>query len=108
MYLLDVDTSSYIMTRTDPCSRGTRKRFRSAKARSFSHYRLRARVRCKDAAREAGQIRADLAAIGKRIGAYDLLIAGHARALEAILVTNNVQEFSRVERLSIENWTTKS
>lgn len=61
-----------------------------------------------EAAREAGKIRADPASAGKMIGAYDLLIAGHARALEATLVTNNVKEFSRVERLSIENWAAKS
>jgi tRNA(fMet)-specific endonuclease VapC len=62
-----------------------------------------------EAGGEAGRIRAYLAAAGKMIGAYDLLIAGHARALEAILVTTNVKEFSRVARLSIENWaTTKS
>ena len=58
------------------------------------------------AGREAGAIRADLAALGNLIGAYDLLIAGHARALGATLVTNNVGEFSRVDDLSIENWAT--
>jgi tRNA(fMet)-specific endonuclease VapC len=61
-----------------------------------------------DAAREAGAIRADLATAGRIIGAYDLLIAGHARFLKAILVTNNVDKFSRVEGLSVENWTTGS
>ncbi len=56
------------------------------------------------AAREAGEIRARLAAAGKLIGAYDLLIAGHARSLGAVLVTNNVREFSRVRDLQLQNW----
>ena len=34
----------------------------------------------------------------------DTLIAGHARAEDLILVTNNVREFSRVPDLKIENW----
>ena len=58
----------------------------------------------RDAAREAGEVWAELAAAGSMIGAYDLLIAGHARSLHATLVTNNVAEFSRVRGLSFENW----
>jgi tRNA(fMet)-specific endonuclease VapC len=58
------------------------------------------------AAREAGAVRAELAAVGKPIGAYDTLIAGHARALKAILVTHNVDEFARVAGLKIEDWVT--
>ncbi len=38
------------------------------------------------------------------IGANDLLIAAHARALDAVLVTNNVCEFRRVRNLKLENW----
>jgi tRNA(fMet)-specific endonuclease VapC len=34
----------------------------------------------------------------------DLLIAAHALALNAILVTDNTQEFERVQGLVIENW----
>jgi len=56
------------------------------------------------AAREAGQIRAYLAAQGTPIGPYDVLLAGHARALGLTMVTNNVAEFSRVPRLKVENW----
>jgi tRNA(fMet)-specific endonuclease VapC len=33
-----------------------------------------------------------------------MLIAGHALSLGATLVTNNVDEFRRVEGLQIENW----
>jgi len=38
------------------------------------------------------------------IGANDLLLAAHARCLGLTLVTNNVQESSRVPGLEIENW----
>ena len=41
---------------------------------------------------------------GIMIGNMDLLIASHARSLNATLITNNVHEFERVERLKIENW----
>ena len=34
----------------------------------------------------------------------DMLIAGHARAENVILVTNNTREFERVENLRLENW----
>jgi len=39
------------------------------------------------------------------IGANDLFIAAHARALGLTLVTNNVAEFERVRDLRIANWT---
>lgn len=50
-------------------------------------------------------IRADLKRRGALIGANDLLIAAHARSLGLTLVTNNTAEFSRVTGLTIENWT---
>ena len=56
------------------------------------------------AAECAGMIRAQLAAIGQPIGAFDLLIAGHTQSVNAVLVTNNIREFSRVEGLIIDNW----
>jgi tRNA(fMet)-specific endonuclease VapC len=39
------------------------------------------------------------------IGANDLFIAAHARSLELTLVTNNADEFNRVQNLNTENWT---
>jgi tRNA(fMet)-specific endonuclease VapC len=57
------------------------------------------------AARHSGAIRAELSRAGAMIGAYDLMIAGHARAADATLVTNRVREFSRIADLPIENWT---
>ncbi len=56
------------------------------------------------AASEAAVIRADLDKNGTPIGAYDLLIAGLAKAQQMTLVTNNTREFSRVKDLNIENW----
>ena len=56
------------------------------------------------AATHFGQIRAELSKKGKPIGPYDSMIAGHARALGLILVTNNVREFKRVPGLRVENW----
>lgn len=52
----------------------------------------------------AGSIRAALEVLGKPIGAYDLLIAGHALARQLTLVTANVLEFSRVKGLSWQDW----
>lgn len=56
------------------------------------------------AARAYGPIRAGLEQQGKLIGPYDLMIAAHALALNCVLVTDNVGEFSRVEGLVVENW----
>ena len=56
------------------------------------------------AATHFGQVRAELAKKGKPIGPYDSMIAGHARALGLILVTNNMREFKRVPGLRVENW----
>jgi tRNA(fMet)-specific endonuclease VapC len=50
-------------------------------------------------------VRASLKRRGSPIGARDLLIGAHARALNLILVTNNMREFSRIEELKVENWT---
>jgi tRNA(fMet)-specific endonuclease VapC len=58
-----------------------------------------------DAARHYAEIRADLKRRGAMIGANDLFIAAHARALGLTLVTNNTAEFERVSHLAIENWT---
>jgi tRNA(fMet)-specific endonuclease VapC len=55
-------------------------------------------------ARQAGQIRAHLASKGTPIGAYDVLIAGQARARDLTLVTHNTSEFRRVPGLKVEDW----
>jgi tRNA(fMet)-specific endonuclease VapC len=55
---------------------------------------------------EYGAIRSELESAGKPIGANDLLIAAHARAVSATIVTANVGEFARVRGLKVENWLT--
>ncbi len=57
-----------------------------------------------DDSRQAGAVRATLAAAGTPIGPYDALIAGQAQARGLILVTRNTGEFSRVPGLRIEDW----
>lgn len=49
-------------------------------------------------------IRAELEAEGRTLGPNDLLIAAHARATGATLVTANTNEFERVRGLNLENW----
>ena len=51
-----------------------------------------------------GEVRATLQSRGTPIGPLDMLIAGHAKAENMILMTNNVREFERVPGLEIENW----
>ena len=58
-----------------------------------------------DAAKHYAEIRADLKKRGAHLGAADLMIAAHARAMGAIVVTNNVKDFERVKGLEVENWT---
>lgn len=57
-----------------------------------------------EAARLYGPIRAELEKRGRLIGPYDLMIAAQAKAVDAVLVTDNVQEFGRVEGLKTANW----
>lgn len=57
-----------------------------------------------DGALHAAEIRVELERAGNSIGAYDLLIAGHARSRGLIVVTNNTREFERVDGLRLENW----
>jgi tRNA(fMet)-specific endonuclease VapC len=51
-----------------------------------------------------GRLRAQLEASGKRIGDFDEMIAAHALALGAVLVTDNTRHFRRVRGLELENW----
>lgn len=132
MYVLDTDICSYLMKRTHPALVERVKRFAPRELRISAitvfelEYGIRRSGRQNDlrrvvqaflanveiltwtasAATEAGGIRAELAAAGTPIGAYDLLIAGHSRSLHATLVTNNLREFSRVSGLLLEDWVT--
>jgi tRNA(fMet)-specific endonuclease VapC len=133
-YMLDTDTCSYIMKRSEPAvlerlrklpvsdacisvitksellygvEVSPRRRQDEAALRAFLGY-----IEVLDlpdlAAQHYAQIRAALKSAGTMIGANDLFIAAHARSLGLTLVTNNVREFSRVSKLAIENWATKS
>lgn len=54
--------------------------------------------------RHYGEVRAMLERLGTPIGSNDTWIAAHALALDAVLVTDNMREFSRIPALSLENW----
>ena len=56
------------------------------------------------AARVYGRVRADLTARGGALGAMDMLIAAHALATGAVLVTSD-RAFGRIDGLSVEDWT---
>jgi tRNA(fMet)-specific endonuclease VapC len=130
-YMLDTDTCSYIMKRsyptvlkclqavpvTDVCMSvitkaellygvevSPRRAQDAAALAAFLPY-VEAVDFANDAALHYAEIRADLKRRGLMIGANDLFIAAHARALGLTLVTNNTAEFERLSNLAIENWT---
>jgi tRNA(fMet)-specific endonuclease VapC len=51
-----------------------------------------------------GRLKAKLKKEGKIIGPIDMSLAAQALSKNLILVTNNVNEFARVEGLIIEDW----
>jgi len=57
-----------------------------------------------NAAKEYGIIKKDLKERNCLIGSYDMLIGAHAKSLKMILVTNNTDEFQRINGLKIEDW----
>jgi tRNA(fMet)-specific endonuclease VapC len=57
-----------------------------------------------DATRQYANIRYALERAGQPIGGMDLMIAAHALAEDAVLVTNNAREFLRVPGLAVEEW----
>ena len=52
-----------------------------------------------------GKIRASLEGKGKVIGNMDMLIAAHAKSIGGTVVTNNTDEFRRIDGLKVEDWT---
>jgi tRNA(fMet)-specific endonuclease VapC len=131
VFMLDTDTCSYIMKRSHPLvlkrlqsvpisdvciSVVTRaellygvevspRRAQDAAALAAFLLYVHAVALDEDAALHYAEIRGDLKRRGLMIGANDLFIAAHARALGLTLVTNNTAEFERVSKLAIENWT---
>ena len=59
------------------------------------------------AAKSSAILRAKLEKQGQKIGPYDTMIAGHAIALKAALLTGNEREFRRVEDLEVLGWRTR-
>jgi tRNA(fMet)-specific endonuclease VapC len=57
-----------------------------------------------EAAQHYGQVRAALEREGLPMGNLDMMIAAHALALGAVLVTND-QAFTRIRQLNVEDWT---
>ena len=58
-----------------------------------------------DAADYYADIRHQLTMTGRRIGEMDMIIAAHALAIGAVLVTNNTRRFERIAPpLSLVNW----
>ncbi len=57
-----------------------------------------------DIERVYASIRVALERKGTPIGAHDMLIAAHARAIDAVCVTDNIAEFKRVPALRVQNW----
>jgi tRNA(fMet)-specific endonuclease VapC len=130
-FMLDTDTCSYIMKRshplvlkrlqavpvTDVCMSivtkaellygvevSPRRNQDAAALAAFLPY-IEALDLKDEATLHYAEIRADLKKRGAMIGANDLFIAAHARALGLTLVTNNTAEFERVRGLALENWT---
>ncbi len=55
-------------------------------------------------AKVAAAIRAQLEKAGTPIGPFDTLIGATALANQSTLVTHNIKEFSRINKLPIEDW----
>lgn len=129
-YLLDTNTASYVIKGTIPAVRvrlaqvpmtqvgissiteaelrhGSARRPEAIKLRELiEEFLVRVTVLPWDskAAQEYGLLRAVLERSGQPLGNLDLMIAAHALAIGAILVTND-RAFARIKKLKIENWT---
>jgi tRNA(fMet)-specific endonuclease VapC len=51
-----------------------------------------------------GHLKASLEAKGQRLEDFDLAIAAHALAHDAVLVTANVRHLGRIDELEVEDW----
>lgn len=61
-----------------------------------------------NAAAHAGQLRVELKKIGRPIGPYDEMIAGHARSQGLVVVTNNTKQLKNVPGIRLANWVNPS
>ncbi len=130
LYMLDTDTVSYLVRGKTPALDGHLSKVQpkhlciSAVTRGELLYGLKLkagahrlallvdqvllRVQClpwdEAAATHFASIAADFHKTGTPIGSMDTMIAGHAMATGAVLITNKTRHFSRVAGLAIENW----
>jgi tRNA(fMet)-specific endonuclease VapC len=83
-----------------------RSRDPQANARALQAFLAPLAIAAFDAAAAAahGRVRATLEAAGQGIGSMDTLIAAHALALGAVLVTHKTREFGCIPDLLIEDW----
>ena len=51
-----------------------------------------------------GDLRANLESRGTPIGSLDTMIAAHALSQQALLISSNTREFSKVPDLQLDNW----
>jgi tRNA(fMet)-specific endonuclease VapC len=132
LHLLDTDTASYVIKRRSPAIESklaavppdrvcvsvvTRAELVYGLKRLPSSHRLHLGVRHflkavrvpawdADAADHYADIRHRLTSAGQPIGGMDMMIAAHALALGAVLVTNNTRHFARIGApLALVNWT---
>jgi tRNA(fMet)-specific endonuclease VapC len=129
-YLLDTNTASYVIKGNIPATRlrlakipmeqvhissiteaelryGAARRPDATKLHQIiEEFLLRTTILAWDSktAQEYGLLRASLERAGQPIGNLDLMIAAHALAMGAILVTND-RAFARIKKLKTENWT---
>ena len=80
------------------------RRRRGGRVERAEHRETSDRQQPEDDARAAGMVRAELEAVGKPVGASDVLLAGQARRRGATLVTSTAKEFARVRGLKWEDW----
>lgn len=130
LYMLDTDTSSYIIRKRPESvrtrfkelhleqicisiityaellygvERSSSSKINRAIIENFARH-LVIRHWDETAAEHYAQIRTRLETNGTPIGGMDMQIAAHARSLDATLVTNNTRHFARVDGLVLENW----
>lgn len=131
LYLLDTDTVSYLIKGRAPMveakllalppsavsiSAMTRAELMYGLKRLPPEHRLHLKVRqflkiirihdwSGEAADYYADIRHQLISSGQPIGEMDMMIAAHSLALGAVLVTNNLRHYQRIQApLMLENW----
>jgi len=131
LYMLDTDTASYIIKGRSPgieakladilpsmvcISVMTRAELLYGLKRLSADHRLHLAVRQflkivrvpswdAEAADWYASIRHQLITVGQPIGELDMMIAAHSLSAGAVLVTNNVRHYERIEApLILENW----